>query len=510
METKYVRMNNNQKNLSLGNFCRIVKEQSLNKTFAGQPEVFYAIFGVDNVSDSTINNYCIGYRSIGSEFKQLYVNRKKYPNSEFDETILRIVSIIKGEIYPEKSHEEISKLAEEYLTKLSVELYNIAKNDKSINPNFTTYIHTLIEKKQIYNCLCELLIYIVLEKKQPIYIENSQRELFENMLNNTNISITDLEQFLKIQLKDGINYTYSLKKLAKEENPYAAFEMGNLEYTGIMTGSPRYVKAYEYFKISANKNHPRANWLIARMLLEGQIGSKTEEDLNNAYEYLKKAEGLGSIAATNTIGLCYLKGLIPKIKKDEKKAIEYFKKATKEEYVYAHNNLGQIYEEEKKYEKAYEHYLISASLEESWASNKLGEWYRSGIYVKKDEKKAFNYYKQAIEVPINILNFWAYFNLAKHYYLEGNYEANIEKDEKKAIEYFEKALENGIEESYIELINIYIKLYRETLEEEYLKKTNYYLEKFRTSSLYSIYEEKLLKELNKLKHAKIILTKENI
>ena len=178
--------------------------------------------------------------------------------------------------------------------------------------------------------------------------------------------------------------------------------------------------------------------------------------------------------------------------------------------MYAHNNLGQIYEEEKKYEKAYEHYLISASLEESWASNKLGEWYRSGIYVKKDEKKAFNYYKQAIEVPINILNFWAYFNLAKHYYLEGNYEANIEKDEKKAIEYFEKALENGIEESYIELINIYIKLYRETLEEEYLKKTNYYLEKFRTSSLYSIYEEKLLKELNKLKHAKIILTKENI
>ena len=150
METKYVRMNNNQKNLSLGNFCRIVKEQSLSKTFAGQPEVFYAIFGVDNVSDSTINNYCIGYRSIGSEFKQLYVNRKKYPNSEFDETILRIVSIIKGEIYPEKSHEEISKLAEEYLTKLSVELYNIAKNDKSINPNFTTYIHTLIEKKQIY------------------------------------------------------------------------------------------------------------------------------------------------------------------------------------------------------------------------------------------------------------------------------------------------------------------------------------------------------------------------
>lgn len=510
MEAKYIRMNNNQKNLSLGNFCRIVKEQSLNKTFAGQPEVFYAIFGVDNVSDSTINNYCIGYRSIGTEFKQIYHNRKKYPNKEFDETILRIVSIIKGKIYTEKNHEQTAELAKENLTKLCTELYNIAKNDKTVNPNFTAHLHSLIKEEKIYNCLCELLIYIVLEKKQPIYIENSQRELFENMLNNTNISITDLEQFLKIQLKDGINYTYSLKKLAKEENPYAAFEMGNLEYTGIMTGKPRYIKAYEYFKISAKKNHPRANWLIARMLLEGQIGSKTDDDLNKAYEYLKNAEQFGSIAATNTIGICYLKGNVPKLKKDKEKAIEHFKRAAKEEYVYAHNNLGQIYEEEKNYEKAYEHYYLSASLEESWASNKLAGWYREGIYVKKDEKKAFAYYKQATEVPISILDHWAYFNLAKYYYLGGNYEADIEKDEKKAIEYFEKALENGIEESYIELLNFYINKYKETAQEEYLKKIRYYLEKFKTTKLYNKYEQELLKQIKQIKHIRITLTKENI
>lgn len=510
MEAKYVRMNNNQKNLSLGNLCRIIKEQSLNKSFAGQPEVFYAVFGVDNVSDSTINNYCIGYRTIGTEFKQIYVDRKKYPNNEFDETILRMISIIKGKIYSEKSHEEIIELARENLTKLCIELYNIAKNDKTVSPNFTTYIHTLINKKQIYECLCELLIYIVLEKKQPIYIDSSRRELFENMLNNTNISITDLEQFLKIQLKDGINYTYSLKKLTKKDNPYAAFEMGNLEYTGEMSGKPRYVKAYEYFQISAKKNHPRANWLIAKMLLEGQIGNKNDEDLNNAFEYLKKAEQYGSIAAMNTIGVCYLKGLTPKIKKDKAKAIEYFKKAAKEEYVYANNNLGRVYEQEHNYEKAYEHYNLSASLEESWASNKLGEWYRKGIYVKKDEKRAFEYYKQATNVPINILNHWAYFNLAKYYYLDGNYEANIEKDEKKAIEYFNKALEKGIEEAHIEIINYYIKKYTETKKDEDLTQLNYYLDKFRTSKLYNEYEQEIITKLKKIENTKIILTKESI
>ena len=97
METKYVKMNNNQKELSLGNFCRIVKEQSLNKSYAGQPDVFYAIFLVEDVSDSTINNYCIGYRTIASAFKKIYQKRKNYPNKEFDETIQNLISIIKGD-----------------------------------------------------------------------------------------------------------------------------------------------------------------------------------------------------------------------------------------------------------------------------------------------------------------------------------------------------------------------------------------------------------------------------
>ena len=436
METKYVKMNNNQKELSLGNFCRIVKEQSINKSYAGQPDVFYALFLVEDVSDSTINNYCIGYRTIAAEFKKIYQKRKKYPNEEFDETIQNLISIIKGNIYSEITHEEIKKEAKNTLKKLVIELYNIAKNDKSVPNEFTKKINEFIKKEKIYECICEILLFIVLEKKQPVYIDKTRREIFESMLNNTNISMNDLEQFLKIQLKDGINYTYSLKKLTKENNPYASFELGEMEYTGIMSGSPRYIKAYEYFKIAASQNHPRANWLIGKMLLEGQIGKKKNEDL----------------------------------------------------------------------EKAFKYYLFSANLEESWASNKLGEWYRKGIYVKKDEKKAYEYFKKATEVPKNILDHWAYYNIAKYYYLEGSYEAEIEKNINKAIEYFEKTLPL-IEESYEELIYIYIDKYKQNQKEEYLKIINEYLSTLSTKSYYKKCEEKIKAKLKALEKEKIIIIK---
>ena len=131
METKYLKMNNNQRHLSLGNLCRIIKELSLNKTFANQTEIFYAIFGVDDVSDSTINNYCIGYRSIGTDFKQIYIKRKAYPNKEFDETMMSIASIIKGQIFNNKNHDEIVNILNDSIfKKLCLELYNLAKNGK--------------------------------------------------------------------------------------------------------------------------------------------------------------------------------------------------------------------------------------------------------------------------------------------------------------------------------------------------------------------------------------------
>ena len=68
----YIKMNGNNYYLSFGNLCKIIKEISLNKIFSSQSEIFSIIFNDDCLSDSTINNYCIGYRSIGNNYKKTF------------------------------------------------------------------------------------------------------------------------------------------------------------------------------------------------------------------------------------------------------------------------------------------------------------------------------------------------------------------------------------------------------------------------------------------------------
>lgn len=512
MKKNFIKMNNNQNQLSLGNFCKIVKELAQNKSFANQTEVFYCLFGVDNVSDSTINNYCIGYRSIGTEFRQIYIKYKKNFTDNpqiFDDVIIGLMSILDGEIHSSFTHEELINKVKNHplFEKLVLELYNLAKNDQSVPDDFTEEIYRQITENKIYQTLCNLLIYIVLEKKQPIYTETSQKEVIENILNSTNISVSELEKFLKLQMQDGINYTHSLKTLSKEKNPYACYEMGELEYTGRMVGYPRYIKSYEYFKIAAEKNHPRSCWLIAQMIYQKKIGDLSDDDLKLAWYYLKKAEKVGSIAATNTIGICYLKGLVPNEKSNEKKAIEYFNKAINYDYVYAYNNLGKIYENKKDYKKAFKYFLFGAEKEESWACNKVGEYYRLGIASEVDMEKAFKYYNLATEVPLNILDHWSFYNLAKYFYINGNHQAHVEKNLDKAIKYLNLAAQKGIMPAYEELIYIYIDKYKKTSSDYHLNKINEYLNVLSKNQYYEECQDKLKNHLKEIERKHLALVK---
>ena len=485
----YIKMNDNNNYLSFGNLCRIIKEVSLNKTFSSQSEIFSIIFNDDTLSDSTINNYCIGYRNIGNNYKKKYHKLKK----EYQENILvlletinNIIFILEGNINSKLTYEDINH--NKLLKELCKKLYNIAKNDKNASNEFTIKLFNYLNEYKLYECIVELLFYIILEHKQPIYKENIINETIEEILTKTNISVNDLEKFLSINFKDGVNYIYELKQLVKENNPYASFELGYMEYKGEYVGHPRYNIAYKYFLVSSEYNHPRACLLIADMLIKGQIGNKSKEDLAKAEFYLNKAVSLGSIAALNKLGLLYLNS-------NKNKAIEYFKKAIEFDYVYAYNNLGKIYEQEKDIKKAFECYFKSASKEESWACNKLGEFYRLGIYVEKDMEKAYYYYSLSTNVPIKLLEYYSKYNLAKYFYLNGNYEANIEKNEQLAITLFEKASENNKIEASIELLKIYIKKYKEEKSEYNLSKIEYYKNKIEINEKYN---KKIKKELEDL------------
>ena len=454
-------MNNNDEHLSLGNLFRIIKDSSRSKVSALQSELFCTLFEVESINDTTVNNYCVGCRSIGSSYKQVYINKeKRYKNNkeEFTDNILGILSIIDGVVY-NKINDKVSFINEnESANLIARKLYNLGKNDKQVINEFTNKLSLLINDNKIYECLVEELLFVILYKKQPMYEEELTVEVFETVLNDTSISYVSLQEYLSLKLREGINFDYSMRALADKGNAYANYEIGSNEYYGYFAGYPRYDEAFKYLEKAASMDHASANYMIGNMFVRGLLGNKSNEELEKGYKYLLKSYELGNVAASNLIGNMYLNGIYP-LEKDIEKAKEYYNKAANNNYAYAFNNLGRIEEDNNNYKGAFNYYLQSANLGESWACNKVAEAYRIGV-VDKDMDKAYYYYTRALENNYRTLCFYAYYNLAKYFYING-YD-KYSKDENKALEYYDIASDNGILEASLELFFYYSKKYLST------------------------------------------------
>ena len=455
MKKSFIRMNDNDNYLSLGNLFRIIKEISKSRISAVQSQLFCILFDINDINDTTINNYCVGCRSIGNDYKQIFLNKeKKYKTNHevFCDNIIGLINIIDGTVHI-IDKDKISFINNSASANLICKnLYHISKNDSNIENSFSNHIHQLINENKIYEALVEELIYIVLYNRQPLYEETLKREVLNNILNDTSISSISLEEYLSLKLREGINYDFSLKKLAQKGNAYANFEIGSNEYYGYYKGYPRYLEAFKYLNEAAKLNHASANYMIGNMLLKKLLGNGSKKELESAYEYLKKAYELGNIAACNSIGYMYLEGIYP-LKKDLVKAQEYFNWSANHDYAYSYNNLGRIEENNNHIDKAFEYYLKSANLGESWACNKVGEYYR-----ESNMELAFKYYNDALDSNIRTTCFYAYYNLAKYFYLNG-YLTITSKDINKAIEYFKIASEHNILEALEELFYIYVDKY---------------------------------------------------
>jgi len=440
-------MNDNTSQLSLGNLFNIIKKEAVSRNAVLQSELFCILFELKDISDTTVNNYCTGYRAINSIYKEKYLSlQKRYKKNItiFKNIILSLLSILDGYVYinNEYTFEEFLQLANKHkrLKSVCIELYNISKNDNSVGPNFSKDLYINLQSNKLYEFIIQVLFFIILEKKQPIYMEDEVLSTIQTAVYNTTISSNEISEFLNMKLIEGALGIRGIRELAKKGNPYACMEIGNLEFYGQISGFPRYVESYHYYKIASDKNHPSATWFIGFMYYNGFIGNRSQEDYKSAWNYFVKSEKLNCIAALNSIGLAYLEGKVPGIKeKDEKKAVEYFKKAADKNYVYAFNNLGSIYEKRKEYEKAFHLYLKSANLGQSWAANKIGDFYRLGQGTSKNEKKAFKYYNISVNSSIFEICPWSKFNLAYYFYKNGNVHANVEKNLDLAIKFFEEA-----------------------------------------------------------------------
>ena len=432
----FIRLNINDNYLSLGNFFRIIKEESNSKNTFLQSDLFCTIFNIDYIADSTVNNYCTGFRAINSSYKSYFLELKKQyqtNNLILKDTIIQILSLLENVNFKEDTSIDIINNNEKILHVCN-RLYSISKNDSEISNSFTEKLYILLNNNDLYNFIALVLFYIILDKKQPILVEESFSNIVEKNIYDTNISLNDIKDFINIQLNSGIWSIRGINQLAKTNNPFACFEMASLEFYGLIAGYPRYDKAYEYYKIAADNKHPTANWAIGYMYYTGKIGSLSRHDKYLSFKYFNKARKLNCSNAYNSLGLIILNEHISRIKANQNKAIEFFNKAISLGNVYAYNNLGKIYEKEQNLSKAFYYYEQAANLGESWALNKIGEFYRTGSYLKKDLKKAFDYYKQSSEAPIFTICEWSKYNLAKYFYLDGNLEIGVKQDLNKALE----------------------------------------------------------------------------
>ena len=388
MKKNYIKMNNN-KILSLGNIINIIKKYSTSNV--SQTEIFCSIFGINDINNTTVNNYCIGIRAIGLEYKNIFM--KKYDNNELAESILSIVSILDNKVYSLNS-DYLSII--NYSTKLKSvidELLTICSNDESVSEYFIKSLNKLDN----YSSFKELLKYAIIDNKQPLFKQDI----------NIKINKNELDDYLKMKLYYGQSYISSLIYLANKNNMYACAELGSLWFDGNVNGKVDYNKSYEYYLKAANKNHPKGCWMVANMILN----KKVNYDFDTMWFYLNKSIELGSAAGYNTLGLCYKKGINPLNKIDYEKAKEYFLISSDYGYVFAFNNLGKLYEEEGNTKESIKYYKISADMGNSWALNKVGEYYR----LNGDLDKAYIYYSKAVDAPLNEICKYAKDNLKKYY-----------------------------------------------------------------------------------------------
>lgn len=111
----------------------------------------------------------------------------------------------------------------------------------------------------------------------------------------------------------------------------------------------------------------------------------------------------GNLTAALNLGAMYYGGEF--IPRDFKKAIKYYEQATesddKETQLRAWTNLGYCYYYGRDIpvddEKAFNCYMRAAIRHDANALYKIGDMYRYGRYVAKDEKMALLFYEQALD-----------------------------------------------------------------------------------------------------------------
>lgn len=203
----FIRLNINDNYLSLGNFFRVIKEESNNPSSFWQADLFGILFDEDSIADSTVNNYCTGLRAINPKYKKYFANLLlvyEKDNLYFVNMICKILELVYDREF-KKADYNISMINnDEKLKHICERLYSISKNDSDVSNKLSYTLRKNIDQNNLYTFLILVLEYIIITKKQPIYLDNSINNIIEKSIYDTNISIKDIQDFINIQLNSGI------------------------------------------------------------------------------------------------------------------------------------------------------------------------------------------------------------------------------------------------------------------------------------------------------------------
>ncbi len=288
----------------------------------------------------------------------------------------------------------------------------------------------------------------------------------------------DLEEFnLEVTKRYGVNSpngARAILRLAEKNNLIALYEYADILYYGkTPSGIPDYTNCFEYLLRSAGLNfmydvnrdscNPLALWCLAYMHynyhyrldlkdippIPSLARMSFEDRVKAAIHLCKHSFELNkNVCAANLLGvIAYNEGEECRYKYSLQAPEEYFQYAADNGYVFAYNNLSNIYldkifNDPKHAEKHLISYLDNlnhgAEYYNNWSANQLGLFYLTGDVKSKhdsnsvthfpayiDRERAKGYFKRACECEHDAATAWALANLMIYFKEEYNNYSNV-------------------------------------------------------------------------------------
>lgn len=278
--------------------------------------------------------------------------------------------------------------------------------------------------------------------------------IYKDLIDDGNVSYYQDIVKLYASVDDDDNVNKYLEKGSKAGDGWCSFILGRMYEDGIGDKDPNYKKAAECYKRAAkSKNleylYGLPEYYHAMLYLYGRIGKMSDKDIAKGIKLIERSIECNNTDAHFFLAYCYENGLF--VPQDMNKALQIYSYYLDDENELAAYKIALCHESGEgglQPDSAQALYYMNKAAE--WGSSEamcwLGDCYREGRYVEKDQGKAFSYYKMADDDD----GTGAYY-IARSF-LEG---CGVPIDTVAAMPYLWRAVDQGVGEAAYSLAGIY-------------------------------------------------------